>query len=599
MATKRRAVAELLADDRRLQKGLDRAQKRFGRFAKNTKRTLSRAFSGMKGIAGIGAGFGLAGMGREVLGFEDRLQRVGSQARFTRGELNGFRDAITGVSDETGLGRDVLLDAVEKVVDLQGASGATTSNLQTMATALLATGSAGEDMAGLMFALNENLSVTETEAKAALSAIDAIGAEKSIPFKDLSADLAALSGSAKSFGVEGVEGTAKLVAAMQVLRTRFKGSAEVATGLQGAMTAFLKKESKLKKFGVHVRDNNGELRDLFEIIEDIANSKLGDAAGSGKLLDVLGRAEAFRAVQGLIQDQKELQRLTALGTSSGNFLDVRAEERLSSTPGKIAKQWNQVKLTIAKAFTPERLEKFARVLEKIADLVEKAFDNPGKTLALLAGLKFGPGAVSALGPLALSGAAKAAGGSLLGQGVGAAAGSIGAAKTAGLVGLAGAAGYALGQWIDDLTGASDALSDLALEIFGGPELAKTDGNTSEGIERLVAEGKITEEEAAKRTRGLRQTFEFAGVNALVNQLGNSLVSQGAIDVKSGQANVAANREEIMALGRELMREQAAGRDATAQAERIAELLAGRPVEVHVNAEVLAKTAENAVTERIR
>ena len=139
----------------------------------------------------------------------------------------------------------------------------------------------------------------------------------------------------------------------------------------------------------------------------------------------------------------------------------------------------------ARSTTRYPREKSPKAIEKLSDAIQFLVDNPLTALVGFLGLKFGPGALGAL--LGGGGAARAAGaaaGVAAGTGGGGAAAGIGLLGKAGLVGAAAAAGVALGRFVDNTTGLSDRLVNLA---------------TGEGFTRDVTQ-QAARETAARRQR---------------------------------------------------------------------------------------------------
>ena len=468
MGAVRDVIAFLRADDKKLSGDLRRARAKFRRFGKRASRDLRRSFSKATGVlktaAGIGGLVGFATIGRDVLDFEDKLQRVGSQAGQTSKEVRGLRNDITKLSDATGLSRTQLVGGIDELVNLQGKTAVNADNLDTMATAMLGTGAAAEDVAGLMFALNNNLGIQKEEMKGVLSIIDKIGTEASVPFSELSRELAALTGRAQEFQQTGARGAANLVAAVQVLRERFKGTSEAANALAGAMVAIQKKEKTLNQLGVVTRTANGEMRDLFETIFDIANNK---RIGKKGLITVIGRAEAAQAIRTVSDLRGKMEDFVKLGTQNKGFLDERALARQNSEIGRINKAWTNVKNTLAKVLTPELLEKFAGAMEKLAEVVEFVTKHIGLFAAAWVAAKLA-GIALKISDIASTSATLA--------------GTLG--KASGAVGVlaAGFAGFTIGTALDEALGLSDAISDILVGF------AKIDARASTALVRDQAKG---------------------------------------------------------------------------------------------------------------
>ncbi len=168
----------------------------------------------------------------------------------------------------------------------------------------------------------------------------------------------------------GVRGVRDLGAALQIVKRGFGGDAsETVTGLQSFLTAVVKHAPQLEKAGVKglfTTDKNGkkELADVFTIVDAIGKSSLvKDPTAMEK---AFGRVEAYRAYLQLSQNREELQKMSDAGEDA-TTIQKDLDTYMSSAAGRTSKAMEHLKNTIAEAFTPERFEKFANMLEKVTD----------------------------------------------------------------------------------------------------------------------------------------------------------------------------------------------------------------------------------------
>jgi hypothetical protein len=450
------AKAVIRADNSKVDGDLKKTRSLFDRAFRGIAGGIKGALSTALAPLGIGGAAGFAIIGKGVLDFESKLNRLQIAAGRSDNEIAAFRTGLIGLSRDTGISRDQLLGAVNSLVELQGTSGFSAQNLKVLAEASLATGESMDQLAGLTFALNSAFKISSPEdLTRALSGLITVGKEGAVPLTQMSGSLQKLAVGFSQFGVSmGPDVAVQLGAAMQVVRKNFGSAEEAATGVEGLMTALLRNSSKLGKNGVRVfekgPDGERQLRHFNAILNDL--SKLDQK----ELVDMLGRVEGAKAAQALKLFRKEYDALYDAGLES-NALAEDAAKRRQSDAFKIEQAMNNAKEAIAKVFTPERVEKFGVALEKVAAALEWCVDHGGELAVVFGGWKLG----ELIGQMnELASASKTVTGA-----VGAIGSSAGSASSAvlglkgGLVALAGVAGWKVGRAFAEATGSDDALGE--------------------------------------------------------------------------------------------------------------------------------------------
>lgn len=589
MPAMRKVLAVLTADSKMLGRDLTKAEKRLQKFGKRAKKSIARGWGKATSLLGAAGGIGLGMAFKGVEEFEDKLQRVGSQARYSAQEIDDLRKRIDKASESKGVDRFQLLEGLEEAVNLMGGDGV--EQLDNMATALNATGAEAKSISGLMFALSENMQVDPSGMQAALSAIDKIGTVKSIPMSELASELPAVTGMAKDFGATGVRGTAQITAAMQLLRTEFKGAAEVGTALTGAMRSFAKNEKLIKGLGVSVRDANGEFRPMLDIIDDLGGKTGGDV---GKLIKVMGRFEGSTAVKVLIKRRQEMQELVRMGVEAGeqNFLAIRDQERQNSVAGRYESTMARVKLAMAKAFSPERMEKIVKIFEKLVDLLGWVVEHAKTSAAIFAGLKLAPGLLSLVSTVAslkgaggLAGLLKGAGG----KAAGALGGGAGLASFA-LPAAAGVGGYMAGSWADKKFGISDAL--VGVDSGPGPQTNREQMQHELDFYRKSdpkgAAGRIKqlEDAIAAEDHRVSEAKRIAGIRANSDLSANRSLGVAAGLVSSHGGGLGSVSPEAMSFARKIGVEgEISGKGPSmADLSKLAQMISDRPITIEIDGE---------------
>jgi TP901 family phage tail tape measure protein len=358
------AKGEWKEGDRKLT-GFEKKLKKFHKFNKSAGKAVGRGIVGSLGVLG-GAAFALKGPIKDALSFEDSLSKLDVASDGAIGSIDKFRKSIHKSSLATGVSRDEIVAASSKFVALTGDGNAAKESLDAFARTMVATGATGEDLAETAAALTDQLKIDPKDFEQAFSILIRSGKEGAIEFEDMSRIFAEGAAQIANFeGGKGIEGMAKLSASLQAVRKGFggpQGANKAATSLRNLLVEINNKSDKLKKFGVEVLTPEGNLRDIMDIYEQMAN--VGDQRG-------LKRVFGIEAAQALDQILKQRDAVKGLALDHLNATDVADDyqKRQGSASQKIKVAMNKLKLTIAEVFTPERLQAFAHGLTNILKLV--------------------------------------------------------------------------------------------------------------------------------------------------------------------------------------------------------------------------------------
>ncbi len=328
--------------------------------------------SGLASVLGLGVTGGLAaGFGfafKNALDFEKSLTDIDIASKGAMGKLDDVRQQMLATSKSTGVAKEDLLSAASSFVALTGDGKAASQMLELFGQVNKATGASMEDISASAAAMSQNLGISTKDMEKGFSIMIAGGKAGAIEMKDMAGLLAGLSAQSKSFaGGTGLGGTASISAALQIARQDFGSASEASTGLESLMGAIVNNAKKLEKAGIKVFNKDAKtgvktLRGFDEIVNAIGESKL--AKDPTLLFDALGRKEAIRAFGALTKTKGAWD---ALAKSTLKADDVAKDyaRRQQSTAEKVSRAWNDLKVKVAEAFTPERIAAFAGLLEKI------------------------------------------------------------------------------------------------------------------------------------------------------------------------------------------------------------------------------------------
>lgn len=400
MARDPKAEIEISAHSRTLGAKLREARAKFTTFGNELKRNvfgkelvggsfLGKAGASMVGNIGARAFGAASGFLQEqavnAYSYQDALKRLQIQSGKTAAEMSAVDAAITSSSNATGIAKSEVMDAARKYVSLTGDLDGATASVKSWARAAQASESSVADIASTAQALRDNLKIDPKDTEAAFAALITQGKEGAVELKDLAGLMSQITPLMAQFGGgTGLGGLRELGASVQVVRKGFGSAEETITGVQSLMTAIIKNAKNFQKAGVQVFDKDPKtgvktLRSFKDIIAAIGESKL--MKDPTKLEKAFGRVEAFRAFLQLKDNRDMLDSLISKSTDVG-VVQRDLDAYLSSTAGKTKTAFEQAKNSIAEAFTPERIETFAKVAVQLAKALGEIVAVGGKMLGL-------------------------------------------------------------------------------------------------------------------------------------------------------------------------------------------------------------------------
>jgi TP901 family phage tail tape measure protein len=382
------ASVEIQARSSGLAAQLREIRAQFGRFAdgigagfdKQSKKK-GGLFSGFGGAASTAGGVlaanaisrvtHLAEEGAEgVFDFERNLTRFGIAARQTPAEIDTLRSSIGKLSIETGKSREDILGGARAFVDLAGAAALTDSAVSTIARTSAATGSDVKDIATVMYSLTDAMKIKPAEMESTLSGLVNQSKDGSVHFNQFAEEIIAIAPQFARFGQTGRTATMQLGAMFQVMRSGFKDPAETATGMSGIFKGLVLHADKFAKAGVKVydvgKDGTKHLKPLSEIFAAIDKSKL--IKDPTLLQKAFGRGEGMRAYQIFDEHLKKFDELVAAGQAT-DTIGEDLKTNIESPAGAVDAALNKLKVTIAEAFTPERIAAFSAAVVDLASKV--------------------------------------------------------------------------------------------------------------------------------------------------------------------------------------------------------------------------------------
>lgn len=362
--------------------------KRKGFFDKGGANTV---FGKMLGTAGgnlISAGVSkatgyLEEAASSAITFGDKLLRLQITASATPEAMAAFSESVSVASKKTGKHKDEILDAAASYVALTGDMDTAKKSIAVWTDVAQATNSTVADIASSAAALTQQMNIKPEDMLETFGSLAKQGKEGAIEIKDLAAQLSTIAPQWAQFGGatgKGARGVREMGAALQIAKRGFGGDAgETVTGLAGMLTALQKHADRFGAKGVKVFEADGKsARNVLDIVRDIKKKNLGGA----QLINMFGRTEGYRAYMQLAKETGGA--LDEMANAGGGAAMIMKDLNtyLASPSSRMERTMNNLKNSIAEAFTPERIEKFASAMEKIASAAGTTF----KFLSFIVGL---------------------------------------------------------------------------------------------------------------------------------------------------------------------------------------------------------------------
>lgn len=451
-------VALSLKVDQASFRGAENALKGFAAKAEKWGKALNQKLGQALNISAVGIAGALGVAVKDALSFDKGLNQLLRSSDDTIGTIDQLRGAVLGLSKESGIAKEEILAGAQAYVTATGDAAGALANAKTFARVVTATGASMTDVASAGAVLRDQFGVLPQDMEAAFSQLTLGGKKGKIEIADMARLMAELGASFKPFaGSQGLSGVADIGAVFQMAAKDFATADTTKTGLVNLFAQIGNREGELAKAGVILRQSGkagrGPLKNALEIIQELTRLQDKDPI---RFKEIFGKdlqaSQALRAIQNAGGSIQELSAATRGADTIGKDL----ARNQASGAFRVQKSWNDVKLKIAEAFTPERVLAIANLIEKIVTAITNLIDRLGGAENAL---KVFIAAWVVLKGMQLTGflASLAGGLGSVAASAGAAVGKLGMLGKLGALGAAGAGGYAVGSYLDDKFGLSDTI----------------------------------------------------------------------------------------------------------------------------------------------
>jgi TP901 family phage tail tape measure protein len=378
------AQIEITASSSRLAAGLSAAHSKFQAFSASVGRGIGKSMKSLIPSGGVGSmvgnfasnmltrGFdGVVQAGKDAMDFEKNLIRMQIASNGSAATTARLRTEIRAISRDTSIAASDVLAGAQAYVGFTGDAAGASAAAKLFADVSVATGTSVTDVAQAMSALKTSMGITAEQGEAAFSALIVQGKGGAVEIKDMAGELAALAPQFAQFkGGKSLGGLREMGAGFQTIMKNAGTASEAATKFRALMSSLADPRTVkgLKDVGVNVFGKDGKMREASAIFADIAkNTKLADPQ---KLAKIFGREEARSAVLAIREHIGSYNELRSVAEDTGA---VQRDKMtfLESDVGKVDKAINGLKVSLAEAFTPERIAALVSALAGAADILAK------------------------------------------------------------------------------------------------------------------------------------------------------------------------------------------------------------------------------------
>lgn len=330
-------------------KTFDRVRKSSDKATKSLKKMRSLRMPG-GALGGLASGAILAMEARRVATLEERYGRLAIQAEVTDAQMLKMRTNLEQTARNINIAPTELLNALDQIVEKTGDLNFATKQLDNMAKSVQATGATGLDI-GATFAEFQKMGVTDpNEIKKMIDTLILQGKGGSFTLQEFAAQSSKLFPSITAYGFKGEKSIEQLGAVAQIARMGTGSADEATTSINSLLKTLSVKEDKLNNSGIKTKNEDGSLRDITSVVEDLIKLTNGNV---GKLNEFFGD-EGYKAIKYLIDGYK----------TTG---DVTAYDKYTSIKGTGRKL--ELDATRASKFTNSKAQSLINVKDKYSDKV--------------------------------------------------------------------------------------------------------------------------------------------------------------------------------------------------------------------------------------
>lgn len=310
---------------------------------------LTKHTSGMLAMSRSLAAFGLTYFGatqgwdatyNAATKAQASLAEIGIKAGLTTTQLDAMHRRLTAISPKANQFTSELIKGVDVMASMGLTASQAMGSIEAIARTATATGASIEDLSKASVSAIQNLGVAPEEITKALDAMALAGNAGAFELRDMAQYMPQLSASAKTLGIDGVDGVADLAAALQVARRGTGDASTAATNLSDFMAKIVTPQTikNFKKFGVNVtaelkKAHKNGISPIEHFIQLLDKHTQG---GKGELLtQIFGDKQTLDFIRPMIADFKDYIRIREESERATGTVDSAFAKRMQTNVEKV------------------------------------------------------------------------------------------------------------------------------------------------------------------------------------------------------------------------------------------------------------------------
>ncbi len=278
-------------------------------------RSVAALHAKLLAIAGAAyaASRAMQGIVKPTADFETVLLDIAQKSDLSDAAMGQLGERIREMAKDVGRGANDMAKGVDTLLGFGMNQADAMTIMPALGKAASAYNAQLQDLSKAAFSTLDNLKVPANQLGKALDVMAYAGKQGAFEIKDMAAEFPAITAAAQALGITGVEGVAKLTAALQIARKGAATGSESATNLRNIMQKIQAEDAvkKWKKMGVDIRKEVKSIQDqggdVLEHLAGLINKALkGDLA---KLGDLYGDAQVQDFLRPFIQNLEEYKKI--------------------------------------------------------------------------------------------------------------------------------------------------------------------------------------------------------------------------------------------------------------------------------------------------
>lgn len=271
---------------------------------------------------------------------ESSLAEIGIKAGLTNDGLQAMQRNLTALSPKVNQTTTDLLSGVDAMVTLGLATDKAMDSIPAIAKAATATGASIADLSAASTSAIQNMDVLPSEITKMLDAMALAGNAGAFELKDMAQYFPQLTASAKTLGIDGVDGVADLAAALQIARRGSSDASTAANNLSDFMAKIVTPQTikNFKKFGVNVTKElqTAHKKGISPIEHFIKLLDEKTQGGKGELLtQIFGDKQTLDFIRPMIADFKDYVRIREEAERATGTVDSAFAKRMQTNAEKV------------------------------------------------------------------------------------------------------------------------------------------------------------------------------------------------------------------------------------------------------------------------